>query len=44
MIINEKTNHSKKCYLCGDTEFNVRSGSVRDRSERAVVREGRYVN
>ncbi len=33
MIINEKTNHSKKCYLCGGTEFNKRPGSVRDRPE-----------
>jgi len=33
MMINGKTNHLKKCYLCGGTKFKKRSDSVRDRPE-----------
>jgi len=33
IMINGKTNHRKKCYLCGGTKFKKRPGSVRDRPE-----------
>jgi 2-polyprenyl-3-methyl-5-hydroxy-6-metoxy-1,4-benzoquinol methylase len=36
MVINEKTNHQNKCYLCGGTKFKKRPGSVRDNPELEV--------
>ena len=33
VLADKKTGRRKKCYLCGNTEFNKRTGSVRDRSE-----------
>ena len=35
-MVNGKTGHGKRCYLCGGTEFNKRPGSVRDRPELEV--------
>jgi len=35
-MINGKTDHQKRCYLCGGTEFNKRPSSVRDRPELEV--------
>ena len=36
MPINDKTGRGKECYLCGNTNFNKRPGSVRDRQELEV--------
>jgi len=36
MMINRKTNHRNKCYLCGGIKFKKRPGSVRDRPELEV--------
>ena len=37
VLINGKMDHRKRCYLCGNTEFNKRIGSVRDSSELKIL-------